>query len=83
MNRLRIVLFILFSLILSLGQLAFGQGTSHHDKFRHERVIMPGNPGPNRLRIDAGLLGGGNPQWQFTYVKEGIEGKQFRSPQED
>ncbi len=35
-------------------------------KFRHERAILPGGQGPNRLLIDIPLLAGGNSLWQFT-----------------
>jgi hypothetical protein len=36
------------------------------ERFRYERPIMPGGPGPNRLQIDAALLLGGISQWQYS-----------------
>ncbi len=42
-------------------------------KFRHERSIVPGAPGPNRLRIDAALLAGANADWQFARQITGSE----------
>jgi hypothetical protein len=71
MNCSRTALFLVFGIILSLGHLAFGQGTKYNpDKFTYERV--PGRPGLNQLRLDAGAaidIGG------FRYVRQIAAGK--------
>ena len=41
--------------------------------FRHERSIVPGGPGPNRLLIDAALLAGANSDWRFSQQRAGSE----------
>lgn len=55
MNLSRTALFLVFTVILSLGRLTFGQDTQYSpEKFQHERILMPDNPGPNRLKLNAG-----------------------------
>jgi hypothetical protein len=68
MKRLKLMLF-LFGLSLLLFQLQAGFGQTSQfipGKFRHERTIVPGGSGPNRLHIDTALLAGGSPFRQFT-----------------
>jgi hypothetical protein len=54
--------------------MSFGQdGRADRTKFRQERVITPGGPGPGRLLIDAALLSGGDASWQFSRREIGSE----------
>jgi hypothetical protein len=43
------------------------------NRFRHERALIPGGPGSNRLQIDSALLSGGDSQWQFRQEGAGSE----------
>jgi hypothetical protein len=54
--------------------LSFGQsGRTDPGKFRYERVIIPGGPGPNRLLIDPALLAVGDSSWQLMRRQVGGE----------
>ncbi len=75
MSRLRYnILFFLAVWILAQAQWSITQPSAAVPlKFRHERSIVPGAPGPNRLRIDAALLAGANADWQFARQITGSE----------
>jgi len=45
------------------------------ERFRHERTIIPGGQGPNRLPIEPVLLSGGNSQWRFHQEGAGSDRK--------
>jgi hypothetical protein len=64
----------LLSILLFQLQWTFGQNSRPNpDKFRHERVILPGGQGPNRLLINAELLAGSSSLWQLTRQIAGSE----------
>jgi hypothetical protein len=73
MSRLRReALFILTAWIFIQAPLCSAQTrTSIPAGFRHERSIVPGAPGPNRLPIDAALLAGANSDWRFSQQRAG------------
>jgi hypothetical protein len=75
MSRLRRrVLFILAAFLLSQFYSAFSQTiTPVPERFRHERQIIPGGPGPNRLLLDAAVLSGSNSFWQFSRQTTGSQ----------
>jgi hypothetical protein len=65
---------IFLGLLLFGMQLGFGQATQPApERFQHERAIIPGGSGPNRLLIDATLLAGGSSSWQFARRGTGSE----------
>jgi hypothetical protein len=58
---------ILLGLLLFGMQLGFGQAAQPAlERFRHERAIIPGGSGPNRLLVDAQLIAGGSSSWRFA-----------------
>ncbi len=72
----RHIIAALFAGILFLFQIPalFPQSTQPVlERFRHERSIIPGGQGPNRLLIDSVLLSGGNSQWRFHQEEAGSE----------
>ncbi|HTY62933.1 MAG TPA: DUF3999 family protein [Acidobacteriota bacterium] len=65
---------LLFLLFLSPFQAASGQATRPAPaKFRHERLIIPGGPGSNRLVLDATALSGSTSAWQFSRQTTGSD----------
>jgi hypothetical protein len=70
-SRYGILFFLLF---LPQFQTASGQ-TIHpvSERFRQERLIIPGGPGPNRLLLDAVVLSGSNSIWQFSQQTTGSD----------
>ena len=74
MSRLRYrILFILAAFPLSVPP-GFSQTLRPvPERFRHERHIIPGGPGPNRLLLDAAVLSGSNSFWQFSRQTTGSE----------
>jgi hypothetical protein len=68
--------------VLSLVWLPRAQGqekTPRPERFRFERVILPGAAGPNRLRIDVPLLAGTTSPWQLSRetTSDGSEASQL------
>ena len=55
-------------LLATAGALALAQSPS--PAFRHQRVIVPGAPGPNRLLLDLAVVEHGQP---FTVTERGVE----------
>jgi hypothetical protein len=75
MNRSqKAVTLFLLSILLCRLQWAIGQNTRPNlNKFRHERTILPGGQGPNRLLINVELLAGSSSVWQLTRQIAGSE----------
>lgn len=69
-------LVLLFSMLIILSQIHLGFGQTIQPipkKFRHERTIISGGLGPNRILMDAALLADGSSLWQFSKQTTGSE----------
>jgi hypothetical protein len=72
-RRMLIKLPLLMLLLLQTPWIFSQTMKPNYEKFRHERVIMPGGKGPNRLLIDAEMLKGSDSKWELTRQVAGSE----------